>query len=247
MQRFSSNSRILLLLVILTLHCIKMGDGAAGSEKDVHYWFMPTVGTVKEASELEVFHDYQPQCVKITTDMYPCDSLQYKSLRMPNLLGQSTIAEVKSFLNSFGDNKFLTCDKYAKHFLCSLVTPLCFDQKSQFKIPPCRTLCERVRDKCFYQLYENGLGIPGEFNCSKFENDNLCMDPTKGTQSKIPILEKTSWSRTERSLQNQNFCNLQYFCLEVSILSFGRKVKSLDFETKMEEIAGKVLRGANSL
>ena len=134
-----SNFTRLLPFIVLTLQCcMKVSWAAAGSEKDVHYWFLPTQGAVKEANEMEVFHEYKPQCVQITSDMYPCNSLQYTSLRMPNLLGQSTIAEVKSFLDSFGDSKFLGCDQYAKHFLCSLVTPLCFDGKPQFKIPPCR-------------------------------------------------------------------------------------------------------------
>ena len=196
-------SRSLLVMGTMLLVLLVQMEGVeavAGKAKDLHYWYLPTESTIRTASEREVFT--KPQCIKINDNLRPCTNLRYSSMRMPNLLAQSSLFEVKNFLMGFDDERFLECDPFARDFICSLATPLCFDGRAQFEIPPCRTLCERVRDNCFSLLLEYGLGISNRFNCSKFENNELCMDPSATAE--------TTPSKTLSFYTDILNCNLLY-------------------------------------
>ena len=196
-------SRSLLVMGTMLLVLLVQMEGVeavAGKAKDLHYWYLPTESTIRTASEREVFT--KPQCIKINDNLRPCTNLRYSSMRMPNLLAQSSLFEVKNFLMGFDDERFLECDPFARDFICSLATPLCFDGRAQFEIPPCRTLCERVRDNCFSLLLEYGLGISNRFNCSKFENNELCMDPSATAE--------TTPSKTLSFYTDILNCNLSY-------------------------------------
>nr|AVK72303.1 secreted frizzled related protein Sfrp1a [Isodiametra pulchra] len=169
-------------LLLPLLVSLAAAGAMPGSEKTVHYWFMPSEVGNRVAGAYEVFNEYEPQCVNISAQMYPCTTLQYKTMRMPNLLKQQTVSEAASFISGFAMDSFMQCDPHAKDFLCSLAAPVCFDPKPFMRIYPCKSLCERVKNNCIGQLRAFGNQIPGNFNCSQFEDNNLCMDPLKNFQ-----------------------------------------------------------------
>ncbi|XP_075244326.1 secreted frizzled-related protein 1-like [Convolutriloba macropyga] len=92
---FSRTIALLVASFLLQLGCsVQSVQAVAGSKENVHYWYLPTASDIREAREQQRFHKHDPKCVKITSNLAPCDSMQYKSMRMPNLLQQTTLIEV---------------------------------------------------------------------------------------------------------------------------------------------------------
>ena len=165
-------------LLILGFLNFEQSDAAAGKKSDVQYLLMEPEKESPVIPNDRTFSKREPKCMNIGKTLHPCNKMEYTVMRLPNLLGQESLREVKIFLDSFAQENFLSCDEYAAFFMCSLVTPICFSEKPKMEVPPCRSLCERVKNKCIDQLDHYGMGIADEFNCSKFKDDNMCMDPS---------------------------------------------------------------------
>ncbi|XP_073480124.1 secreted frizzled-related protein 1-like [Aquarana catesbeiana] len=130
------------------------------------------------------------RCVSIPEDLSMCHDVGYTEMRLPNLMGYSSMAEVVS--KSAEWHKLLNtgCHPYARTFLCSLFSPVCLDTF----IPPCRSMCESVRDSCAPVLACHEQSWPESLNCDRFPaGDNMCLDNLgKEYQNKYKELPKAT-------------------------------------------------------
>lgn len=114
----------------------------------------------------------QPSCQTIPANMSLCRDIGYSQMRLPNLLGHETMTEVLEQGRYWVPLLNQRCHPDAQLLLCSLFTPLCLDRD----IPPCRSLCTAVRDKCSSRMLQFGFSWPPMLNCSKYPVDNdLCV------------------------------------------------------------------------
>ncbi len=75
-----------------------------------------------------------PKCIDIPSNLSLCQNLQYKQMRLPNLLEHDTIKEVTQQAKSWVPLVGIKCHADTKLFLCSLFSPVCLDRP----IWPCR-------------------------------------------------------------------------------------------------------------
>ena len=120
----------------------------------------------------------KPTCTNIPSNMSLCNNINYKQMRMPNLLGHETMDEVEYQSSVWVPLLSVNCHKDAQMFLCSLFAPVCVEQ-AQAAIYPCRSLCESVKNSCEGPMLSYNYPWPSMFNCSKFPVDNgLCIQPS---------------------------------------------------------------------
>ena len=118
----------------------------------------------------------KPICVPIPSNMSLCSNINYKQMKMPNVLGHDTLDEVHYQSSAWIPLLSINCHKDTQLFLCSLFAPVCVEQAA---IYPCRSLCETVKRSCEGQMMSYNYPWPSMFNCSNFPEDNgLCIQPT---------------------------------------------------------------------
>ena len=121
-------------------------------------------------------------CVPIPKNMSLCHGVEYSKMRLPNLLGHDTMAEVIQQSASWIPLPNTGCHPDTRQFLCSLFTPVCLDQGLDRPIYPCRSLCEAVQAGCEGRMRTYGFSWPEMLNCSKYPVDNdMCIPPLTPT------------------------------------------------------------------
>lgn len=121
-----------------------------------------------------------------------CQELGYDNTSFPNLRGHLTAKEANEELAHFEALIETGCSNAIVHLLCSIYAPPCMQAYSNLRYPPCKSLCEHVRDGCAATLrqYSNYDWPPGpHLNCSNYakaENNHLCFGPTDLSILKIP-------------------------------------------------------------
>ena len=155
-----------------------------------------------------------------------CQELGYDNTSFPNLRGHLTATEANQELADFVALIETGCSNAIVHLLCSIYAPPCLQAYSYLKYPPCRSLCEHVRDGCAATLsqYSNYDWPPGpHLNCSNYakaENNLLCFGPTDLSILKIP---RTSVRREPHFIiSNYTSCFVQYIpiCAQYKIASY---------------------------
>ncbi|XP_018495728.2 frizzled-2 [Galendromus occidentalis] len=118
-----------------------------------------------------------------------CRGVAYNRTRFPNGLNHDTQDEAGLEVHQFWPLVQLQCSQELRVFLCSIYTPICMDD-FHGRVPPCRTLCERVRVGCSPLMQSLGFVWPERLNCEPFPNygdpENMCMDPKEGEPPKKP-------------------------------------------------------------
>ncbi|XP_072006795.1 secreted frizzled-related protein 2-like isoform X2 [Engystomops pustulosus] len=128
------------------------------------------------------------RCVSIPKELGICQHLGYTEMRLPNLMGHTTIPEVASKTAEWHKLLQTGCHPYARMFLCSLFAPVCLDTFIQ----PCRSMCQAVRDSCAPVLACHDQSWPESLNCDRFPaGDDMCLDNlSKEYQNKYEELPK---------------------------------------------------------
>lgn len=108
-----------------------------------------------------------------------CKDFGSKMMRWPNsLLGVGEEDEdVKDIYNELRRWQPLIasrCHSELKRFLCSVYTPICIKEHIEKTIYPCKRLCDVVKKSC-EPLMISYRNYSWPFNCSKFENNNMCV------------------------------------------------------------------------
>ncbi|KAJ8260584.1 hypothetical protein COCON_G00163070 [Conger conger] len=116
------------------------------------------------------------ECVDIPKDLQLCQGVGYSQMLLPNLLEQESLAEVRLQAGSWVPLVLKGCHPGTQVLLCSLFAPVCLERP----VPPCRWLCEAVRDGCLPVLEGFGYPWPDMLACDKFPQDDVCILNTTG-------------------------------------------------------------------
>ncbi|NWR55461.1 SFRP2 protein, partial [Bucorvus abyssinicus] len=112
------------------------------------------------------------KCVVIPKEMEMCHKIGYSEMRLPNLMGHTSMAEVITKSTTWKHLVHTDCHPHVKTFLCSVFAPVCLDTF----IPPCRSMCAAVRDSCAPVLTCQGHPWPDSLDCSRFPADeDMCL------------------------------------------------------------------------
>ena len=137
------------------------------------------------------------QTVCVSAEVIPlCSELGYHNTTFPNLRGHTTPKEANEELSHFSALIQTGCSNAIVHLLCSIYAPMCIDKFPNLKYPPCRNLCEQVRDGCASILLQKfGYSWPPgpHLNCSTYETtttNHLCFGPTDPSTLKLPSIIK---------------------------------------------------------
>lgn len=110
-------------------------------------------------------------------EMKACSQLGYnKTQHSPHLYLSSRKSEI---LEYFGLLRLTRCSKDLLFFICMTYQPICFEGYDQ-AIPPCRSVCESVRDGCIDTITRYGFRWPEELHCEKLPDHQtgVCIKPS---------------------------------------------------------------------
>jgi hypothetical protein len=102
-------------------------------------------------------------CQSIPSNFSLCSGLGYTQMYLPNLLNHESITEILYELPLWQSLLNLKCHANARLLLCSILAPVCFQEKQNLIISfnnshhqkflyPCRTLCQSVKQSCEPQM-----------------------------------------------------------------------------------------------
>ena len=115
------------------------------------------------------------KCVPL--ELKECNQLGYNQTQYsPHLYLSSRKSEV---LEYFGLLRLTKCSNDLLFFICMTYQPICFEDYDQ-AIPPCRSVCESVRDGCIDTITKYGFRWPEELHCEKLPDHQtgVCIKPS---------------------------------------------------------------------
>ncbi len=130
-----------------------------------------------------------------------CANLGYANTTFPNLRGHKTPEEANEELSHFMGLISTGCSSAIVHLLCSIYAPMCIQKFSNLKYPPCKNLCESVRDGCADLLLHNfGYSWPPgpHLDCQNYDTvqeNKLCFGPSDPSTLKIPPINDCEFSK----------------------------------------------------
>ena len=110
-------------------------------------------------------------------ELTACSQLGYNRTQYsPHLYLSSRRTDV---LEYFGLLRLTRCSKDLLFFICMTYQPICFEGYHQ-AIPPCRSVCESVRDGCLDTITKYGFLWPEELRCEKLPDHQtgVCIKPS---------------------------------------------------------------------
>uniref|UniRef100_A0A8C8BFZ0 FZ domain-containing protein n=1 Tax=Otus sunia TaxID=257818 RepID=A0A8C8BFZ0_9STRI len=127
------------------------------------------------------------KCVVIPKEMDMCHKIGYSEMRLPNLMGHTSMAEVILKSTTWQHLTHTDCHPHVRTFLCSLFAPICLDTF----IHPCRSMCVAVRESCAPVLTCHGHPWPDSLDCDRFPADeDMCL---ASLTKEYKYLDKGSW------------------------------------------------------
>ena len=119
----------------------------------------------------------QSRCEPI--DIALCKGLSYNLTIMPNLAGHTRQSDAGLQINTFAPILRTQCSSYLQLFLCSVYAPVC--TMLERALPPCRSLCVKVKRDCKHFMTAFRLRWPISLRCGNFPSSGLCL----GNNSKM--------------------------------------------------------------
>ncbi|CAL8104945.1 unnamed protein product [Calicophoron daubneyi] len=118
------------------------------------------------------------RCEPVTLGL--CKGMYYQYTRMPNIFHHETQEEAGLEAHQFYPLVQINCSEDLRFLLCSIYTPICIKNYPHF-LPPCRSICERVKAGCAPTMQHYGFPWPERMSCSQFPDYNnpegiLCME-----------------------------------------------------------------------
>ncbi len=136
------------------------------------------------AGALGMRRDDDAQCERITVPM--CQTIPYNMTSMPNGFHDATQEEASRILNDFRPLVDIGCSPDLVFFLCSLHVPICLDNY-MLPLPPCRSMCERVKLCCEPIMMQFRYKWPERLSCERLppygDPEQLCMDNSPPAES----------------------------------------------------------------
>ena len=97
---------------------------------------------------------------------------------MPNMFNHGTQEEAALELNQYRLLVERKCSPDIKLFLCSMYAPMC-QPNPKAEVPPCRSICKRVKKGCASLMRRYGFPWPKRMRCRnvpKTGGSRLCID-----------------------------------------------------------------------
>lgn len=103
-----------------------------------------------------------------------CAEIGYKAFGLPNIFDQDNTSIINAELKQFYPLIATQCSNILVHLLCFVYTPFCYDMLSENGeivteiLPPCRNMCEHVREGCIDTIKDLGRSWPQNLNCTEY-------------------------------------------------------------------------------
>ncbi|CBY35402.1 unnamed protein product [Oikopleura dioica] len=161
----------------------------------------------------------QHECVEIPKEFEICHNITgsgqfYRTMWLPNFMKHETLDEVIQQSRSWKpvlSREKIEEVKEVQKFICSMYAPVCLPSGPKMMIPPCRELCESVKDQLLPKLQENRFGWPDSLACDRFprqaDKGGLCIPPD----------EKRSSRPSEKNNELSKCRDPESFCLLGSV------------------------------
>uniref|UniRef100_A0A8C2Y990 Secreted frizzled-related protein 2-like n=1 Tax=Coturnix japonica TaxID=93934 RepID=A0A8C2Y990_COTJA len=147
------------------------------------------------------------KCVVIPKEMDMCHEIGYSEMRLPNLMGHTSMAEVVRKSTTWQHLVHTDCHPHVRMFLCSLFAPICLDTF----IHPCRSMCVGVRDSCAPVLACHGHTWPESLDCNRFPADeDMCL---ASLTKEHKYLHKVKLSKKRAVIAHQEYnieCHVEF-------------------------------------
>ena len=122
----------------------------------------------------------QMKCERITIPL--CQKIEYNLTYVPNMFEHPTQTDAALHAHQFWPLVKINCSPDLKLFICATHAPVC---EASYGKPllPCRSFCERVRDKCSPVIKGYGISWPEYLACNKFPENTgttVCMEKDFG-------------------------------------------------------------------
>lgn len=145
-----------------------------------------------------VISQYPPPCENLTIPI--CRNLGYNYTSMPNKFNHANQEEARYMLYQFSALLKTHCSEDLLLFLCSLYAPVCIEDYKR-QLPPCSSVCVRVKSGCGSIMKKYGFGWPDQMKCGHFpkygDKENLCMHSKEGNE-KNEKKDRVSKSKSSR-------------------------------------------------
>ena len=136
-----------------------------------------------------------------------CQNIGYHSTSLPNMFNHDTQAEAALELHKFWPLVAFKCSPDVRPFLCSVYAPMCQPNVDK-EVPPCRSVCKRVRKGCASLMLRYSVKWPERMKCENFpkNSDRVCLKGfnvaanhmTKTLPKELPRTKNTSKKKCEK-------------------------------------------------
>ncbi|VDP16681.1 unnamed protein product [Soboliphyme baturini] len=159
------------------------------------WWPLPVVQAYMSESWAMLSRMPSPTCVDIPRNFSLCHGIDYRRMRLPNLVEHETLDEAVQQAAPWISLLRLNCHADTQRFLCSLFAPVCLERA----IYPCRSLCEAVKSGCEKRMEMYGFPWPEMLNCNKFPVTNdMCIQARETYQGMVVFLSCSTLPYTVR-------------------------------------------------
>ncbi|CAH8488521.1 unnamed protein product [Schistosoma bovis] len=170
-----------------------------------------------------------------------CKGMYYEYTRLPNMFHHETQEEAGLEAHQFYPLVQINCSKDLRFLLCSIYTPICIKGYPHF-LPPCRSICERVKAGCSPIMEHYEFPWPERMNCEQFPEYNnpdgiLCMERNLTHEEQlefqsINIKNNEQFKSINQSSINQlnQLSNNLHKTSQLQIINTNDQMKSLSLE-----------------
>ena len=150
-----------------------------------------------------------------------CQTMNWPNATFPNYRQHLTQVEANAEVIDFYQVIRTGCSPAIVHFLCSYYTPACLFKEpgGEFiTVPPCRELCQMVRDGCEHIYQSCSLQWPSHLDCERFplpSEGMVCLLPPQNqlvipanVHSIIPQISCTSSDSVSASVSPASTVNI---------------------------------------
>ena len=125
-----------------------------------------------------------------------CRQFGYSLISLPNSRGHTTQQQAEEELSKFTFFQRLDCSEQMDEFLCYYYLPPCNTSIIETTVPPCRELCELVRDQCINVLSQLQIQWPHHMDCTRLPSQHNHTCSTNDIQdiigSPVPSVQLSS-------------------------------------------------------
>ena len=107
------------------------------------------------------------QCLNIS-EIEMCSNIGYSMASFPNWRDQPNPLEAHQEISQYLPVIQTVCSEAIVHMLCAVYAPFCDPTHPHIRLPPCKELCQEVRDGCEDVMQGFGYPWPPPLDCSKY-------------------------------------------------------------------------------